>query len=122
MLDIDTSGSSKFVEAIESVLGFSKRACRRNRSLANTNRNIRRFSDALYKIRSKYVHGEEMSDDDVRHPSFGEYYKAGVIFYYEIIRSLLEKNNCIRKRRIIEKKIHFDFSLFPYTGDNQDED
>ena len=121
LLDIDTSSSSRFVRAIESVLGFSNRLCRRSPGLANTNRNIRRFSDALYRIRSKYVHGEEMTEDDVNHPRFGEYYKTGVIFYYELVKCLLENNYCLRKRRIIEKKIYFDFFLFQYAERNQNE-
>lgn len=119
LLDVDTSSSYKFVKAVKSVLGFSNRACRGSRSLVDTNRNIRRFSDALYKIRSKFVHGKEMTENDVDHPRFGEYYKTGVIFYYELIKCLLENNYCIRKRKIIGKKIYFDFSLFPYAERNE---
>jgi hypothetical protein len=120
LLDIETSGRTRFKKAVESVLGFSNRLCRRNPGMANTNRAIRKFSEAFYKIRSKYVHGEELNDRDVRHPEFGEYYKTGVIFYYELVKCLLENNSCLR-RRIIEKKIYYDFSLFPFIDENQNE-
>lgn len=120
LLDIENSNRTRFKRAVVSVLGFSNRVCRRNPGMTNTNRAIRRFSEALYRIRSKYVHGEEMTNNDVRHPEFGEYYKTGIIFYYELVKCLLENNSCLR-RRIIEKKIYYDFSLFPFIDENQNE-
>lgn len=120
LLDLKTSNKNKFKKAIKSVLGFSDLLCRRYPSMIDINSAIEKFSGVLYKKRSKYVHGEEMTNNDVRHPEFGEYYKTGVIFYYELVKSLLEKNNCLR-RRIIEKKIYFDFFLFPFKDENQNE-
>lgn len=120
LLDIENSNRTRFKRAVVSVLGFSNRLCRRNSGMTNTNRAIRKFSEAIYRIRSKYVHGEEMTENDVRHPEFGEYYKTGVIFYYELVKCLLDNNDCLR-RRIIEKKLHYDFFLFPYIFENQNE-
>ncbi len=122
LLDIDTSSSSRFIQAVENTMGFSNRATRRSRRLADINRDIRRFSGALYNKRSTYVHGGVVTENDVNHPRYGEYYKTGVIFYYELVKSLLEKISYFSKRRIAHKALDYNFGLFPYANEEQDED
>ncbi len=119
LLDLDTSGSSKFTKGIIMNLGFNNNLCRISQELTKINRNIRKFSQSLYDVRSKFVHGKEMSDNDINHPEFGEYYKKGVRLYYEMVKPLLEKNNCFKKRKIVEKYYHLHFNLFPLISEEE---
>lgn len=119
LLDVDTSGSNRFVSAMESTIGFGNRACQSSHTLANINRKIRTFSGALYSKRSKYVHGELLTEGDVHHRIFGEYFKTGVILYYELIKSLLEKNNYLR-RSLYQKAFEYNFKLFRHEHNGQE--
>lgn len=121
LLGIRKSSRDSFVKEIEATIGFANRVCRRDRSLAIINRNIRRFSSALYKKRSDYVHGAVMTQDDARDPRFGEYYKTSVILYYELVKSILEKNNLYRKRSVLKKCFEFNYGLFSALNEDQEE-
>lgn len=113
MLDTNASNSASFVQAIRSIIGFSNKDCRASRRMTITNRKIGAFLNSLYQIRSKYVHGEIMTDADVHHPRYGEYFRTGVIIYYELIRSLLEKNQFLKKRSLYRKLFEYEFNIVP---------